>query len=68
MRTQFHVALFRTSDDPTPFTTIPILAKMPLSAMVIAMRHAHETRMARVVVAWDDEERADYLTKPTSTT
>lgn len=59
MRTQFHVALFHTSDDPTPFATIPVLAKMPLGALVFAMGQAHETRVARVVVAWEDEEQAD---------
>ena len=51
MRTPFHVALFRTSDAPTPFATIPVLAKMPLGALVCALHRLQVTRIARVVVA-----------------
>jgi hypothetical protein len=59
MRTQFHVALFQQIADPTPFATIPVLAKMPLGALVFALHRLHMTRVAHVVVAWEDEEPAD---------
>jgi hypothetical protein len=58
--TQFQVALFRGIDDPTPFTTIPITAKMPLGALVFALKRLHVTRVARVVVAWEEDEQADF--------
>jgi hypothetical protein len=45
--TQFHVALFRGIDDPTPYTTIPITAKMPLGALVFALKRLQVTRVAR---------------------
>ncbi|HLV99918.1 MAG TPA: hypothetical protein VKT82_14710 [Ktedonobacterales bacterium] len=59
MRTQYYVALFRRIEDDTPFATIPMLAKMPLSAMVFALHQLHITRVARVVVAWEEDEQAD---------
>jgi hypothetical protein len=59
MRTQFHVALFQQIDDPTPFATIPVLAKMPIGALVFALNRLHVTRVAHVVVAWEDEKQAD---------
>src|SRR5215831_17138549 len=59
MRTQFHVALFHQVDAPTPFATIPVLAKMPLGALVFALNRLHVTRVAHVVVAWEDEEQAN---------
>jgi mannose-6-phosphate isomerase-like protein (cupin superfamily) len=60
MRTQFYVALFHGINDSTPFTTLPIMAKMPLSALVFALKQARVNRVARVVVAWEEEGQADF--------
>ncbi len=60
MRTEFHVALFRGIDDSSPFATISVTAKMPLGALVFALKGLHVTRVAHVVVAWEEEEQADF--------
>ena len=58
--TQFQVNLFRAITDPVPFATLPITAKMPLGALVFAMHQAHETRVARVDVAYGEEQTTFY--------
>ena len=58
--TQFQVSLFHAITDPVPFATLPIIAKMPLGALVFAMHQAHETRMPCVDVAYGGGERTTF--------
>lgn len=48
--TQFQVSLFHALTDPEPFATLQITAKMPLGAMVFALKRLHVTSVARVGV------------------
>lgn len=60
MRTQFQVALFPNDTDPAPFATIWITAKMPLSAMVFALKRLRVTRVGRVEVTSGEEQTTFY--------
>lgn len=59
-RVQFEVALFHRIDDPMPSTTIPVMAKMPLGAMVSAMKQAQEMYMGRVDVLYNETSTTFY--------
>ncbi|SRR6266487_3248004 len=49
-RAPFEVTLWQTPDSPEPVATVPILAKMPLGALVFAMHKVRATRAGYAVV------------------
>ena len=58
--TQFQVSLFQAITDPAPFATIPMTAKMPLGALVFALKQRRETYVARVDVTSGEERTTFY--------
>jgi hypothetical protein len=63
MKTSFQVRLFRSVDENEPFVILPITAKMPLSAMVIAMQQARVSHADYVTVRWEDPDEGTLETE-----
>jgi hypothetical protein len=64
-KTSFTVSLWEGAESPEPRAVVPIVAKMPLSAMIFAMQRARISSAGYVLVSSDEIEAEFYHVKLT---
>lgn len=58
-KTSFTVSIWESAESPEPRAVVPIVAKMPLSAMVFALQQARISSAGYVLVS-DSEVKAEF--------